>query len=114
MALPPDVRIAAETALGRFCEEHSSPAGTDQPRYAYEIETNSVLLIEQRPSFMKPEELTSKQIAKFRYSQARDTWTLYWADANERWHRVSSVPAAKDIQVLLQAVLTDSSGVFWS
>ena len=28
--------------------------------------------------------------------------------------RVTNVPAAKDIQVLLQAVLTDSSGVFWS
>jgi len=114
MALPPDVLAGAETALKQFCEAHSSPAGTDQPRYAYEVETNSILLIEQRPGFMKPEELTSKPIAKFRYSQARDTWTLYWVDTSERWHRVTSVPAAKDIQVLLQAVLTDSSGVFWS
>ncbi|HEX6101304.1 MAG TPA: DUF3024 domain-containing protein [Thermoanaerobaculia bacterium] len=114
MALPPEVRDTAEAALRQFCDEHSSQAGSDQPRYSYEVETSSMLLIEQRPGFMKPDELTSKPIAKFRYSQARDTWTLYWADSNERWHRVGSVPAAKNIQVLLQAVLTDSSGVFWS
>jgi hypothetical protein len=113
MAIPAEVRADAETALSQFCREHSS-AGAEQPRYTYEIEGTSALLIEQRPGFMKPEDLISKRIAKFRYSPARAVWSLYWADANERWHRVSSVPADKSIRVLLQAVLSDPSGVFWS
>lgn len=113
MAIPTEVRADAETALGQFCREHSSTE-REQPRYTYDIEGTSALLIEQRPGFMRPEELTSKPIAKFRYSQARAVWSLYWVDANERWHRVSGVPADKSIRVLLQAVLTDASGVFWS
>ena len=114
MAIPASVRADAEVALGAFCEQHSSSAGADRLRYTYQFEPSSALLIEQRPSFMKPDEWTSKPIAKFRYSEARDTWSLYWVDANERWHRVSNVPTEKKIDALLKVVLSDPLGVFWS
>ncbi len=114
MAIPPDVLAEAETALTAFCAQHSSAAGGDLQRFAYEIESSSALLNQQRPGFMAPDTWSSKPIAKFRYSQARHNWSLYWADSSERWHRVANVPAAKDIQVLLAAVLADPLGVFWS
>ena len=73
----------------------------------------AVTLIERRPSFLNHLEWTSVPKAKFRYSPAKGVWSLYWPDTNQRWHRLSSAKTAKDIRVLLKAVATDTSGVFW-
>jgi DUF3024 family protein len=112
--IPPDTRAQAETALAEFCSQHSSAPGADPLRYIYQFEASAVLLIEQRPGFMSREDWQSLPRAKFRYSQARNEWSLYWYDTNGRWQRVSNVKADKDIRVLLKAVVTDSLGVFWS
>lgn len=114
MAIPPEVRTQAETLLARFCAEHSSAPGADRLRYIYEFETNAALLLVQRPGFMNPDSWVSTPVAKFRYSEARAEWSLYWSDSNSKWHRVSNVKAAKDIGVLLQTVVSDPLGVFWS
>lgn len=114
MAIPPDVRAEAESALTEFSNAHSSVAGADRLRYIYQFETNAVILLEQRPSFMNAAEWSSKRIAKFRYSEARNNWSLYWSDSDGRWHRVTDVEAAQNIRVLLQVVVSDPLGVFWS
>lgn len=114
MPIPDEVRAEVEPALTAFCDKHSSAAGADPLRYSYEFEANAVVLLEQRPAFMSPDQWTSKPIARFRYSQARSNWSLYWRDATDRWHRVSNVEAAKDINVLLEVVVKDPLGVFWS
>lgn len=113
MAIPVDVRAAAEAALAEFCRSHSSVDVADQLRYDYEFSANAALLIEKRPSFMNKSEWTSQPVAKFRYSLGKGVWTLYWADSNERWRRVSSAPAAANIDALLRAIVADPSGVFW-
>jgi hypothetical protein len=114
VAIPPELRADAEIALDAFCAQHSSTPSSDALRFAYEFDANSALLLKQRPGFMNQNEWVSTPVAKFRYSQARNVWSLYWSDANERWHRVSNVKADKDIRTLLQAVVTDPLGVFWS
>lgn len=72
------------------------------------------MLVEQRPGFLNPDEWVSRPIAKLRYSEARDTWSLHWSDPNGRWHRVSNTKAEKDIRVVLQSIVSDQTGVFWS
>ena len=113
MAIPPDVRTDAETALAEFCRQNSSEAVSDQSRYEFEIEENHALLIERRAGFLSHLEWSSKPVAKFRYSPAKLVWSLYWPDTNQRWHRLSSSKAARDIRTLLQTVKSDTSGVFW-
>lgn len=113
MAIPSEIRDDAEAALADFCRDHSAGPVADQLRYAYSFAANAALLIEQRPSFMNAAEWTSRAVAKFRYSEARNEWSLYWSDANGRWHRVSEVKAEKDIRLLLKVVLDDPLGVFW-
>lgn len=112
MPIPEHVRAEALEALQSFCDTHSSNEVADL-RYACTFEANGALLIQQRPSFMKADEWTSRPLAKFRYSEARNTWSLYWADANGRWHRVPNVEGAKDIRTLLDVVTRDPVGVFW-
>ena len=114
MTIPADVRADAEQALGEFCRDHSSTAGQDRLQYAYEFEANAALLLKQKPGFLNDAALVSQPVAKFRYSEARDTWSLYWADATGRWHRVTNVKAEKDIRALLRVVISDPLGVFWS
>lgn len=114
MAIPPDVLEITKDALSRFCATHSSAPEADRLRYIYEFETNAAVLLVQRPGFMNPADWVSKPVAKFRYSEARAAWSLYWSDANGKWHRVSNVKAANDIDVLLQVVVSDPLGVFWS
>jgi len=113
VAIPPDVRADAETALADFCRQQSSVAVADQQRYEYEFAENFALLIARSPAFLSHLDWTSKPVAKFRYSPAKHVWSLYWPDTNERWHRLSSVPTAADIRTLLKAVASDTSGVFW-
>jgi Protein of unknown function (DUF3024) len=114
MTITAEVRAQAEGALAEFCEKHSSAPGADRLRYVYRFETNAAVLLEQRPGFMRPDEWVSRPIAKFRYSEARNTWSLYWSDANGKWHRVSDAKAETDIRSALQFVISDSLGVFWS
>ena len=83
-------------------------------RYRPKFETNAAVLLEEKPGFMNPNDWVAVPRAKFRYSQSRDEWSLYWADTNQRWHRVSNVKANKDIRVLLDVVVKDPLGVFWS
>ena len=114
MPIPSDVRARAEVLLAEFCQQHSSAEGTDQPRYTYTFEMNAAVLVEERPAFVNATAWTSKEIAKFRYSEARNTWTLYWRETNHKWHRVANVEANKDLSALLQVVVSDPLGVFWS
>ena len=114
MAIPNDARVQAESVLEEFCTAHSSEAGDDRLRYAYKFETNAVTLLAERPGFINPDEWLPTPKAKFRYSEARNEWSLYWPDANSKWHRVSGVKATKDLRELLRAVVSDSLGVFWS
>lgn len=114
MAIPAEIRAQAEAALAEFSEKHSSAPGADRLRYVYEFETNAAVLVEQRPGFMNPDDWVSRPIAKFRYSEARNNWSLYWSDANGKWHRVSDTKATTDIRDALKFVISDPLGVFWS
>ena len=114
MPIPAEHLAQAEAALREFCETHSSAPGADRLRYTYRLESSAAVLLEERPGFMKPDEWVAVPRAKFRYSQARNEWSLYWADANGRWQRVSNVKANADIHVLLKVVVDDPLGVFWS
>jgi hypothetical protein len=114
VAIPTEVRAEAEAVLSEWCSQHSSADVADRMRYSYEIEANSAFLIEQRPSFMNPNDWTSRPVAKFRFSPAKKVWSLYWSDrGGDRWNRLSGKSTAPDIRTLLQTVVTDPSGVFW-
>jgi hypothetical protein len=115
VAIPPEVQTDAEVALSEWCEKHSTGDVADRLRYTYGFEANSAFLVEQRPSFMNANDWSSRQVAKFRYSPAKRVWSLYWSDrSSDRWHRHSGSATAPDIRTLLQTVVKDPAGVFWT
>jgi Protein of unknown function (DUF3024) len=115
MAIPAHVRDDAAAALTEFCREHSAESAATQQHYEFQILDNYALLIEKRPSFVNPSESTSRSVAKFRYSEARNIWSLYWSDAGgKKWNRVSNTKTASNIRDLLKVVVKDPDGVFWA
>ena len=114
MAIPPDVRAEVEVALREFCLEHSSAATGDQLRYDFEIDQSSAVLNRLKPSFLNQAEWTSTPVARFRYSEAKRLWSLYWPEKGGKWRRLSNVSSSKDLRTLLKAILTDEAGVFWA
>ena len=115
MAIPSHIRDAASEALTEFCHQHSAESAATQQHFEFEILDNYALLVEKRPSFVNPNESTSRAVAKFRYSEARNQWALYWSDsAGKKWNRVSNTKTAPDIRDLLKVVMKDPDGVFWA
>ena len=115
MAIPETVRDDAAAALAEFCRQHSAEAASTQQHFEFEILDNYALLVEKRPSFVNPGESTSRPVAKFRYSEARNMWALYWSDqGGKKWNRVSNTKTAPDIRDLLKVVMKDPDGVFWA
>jgi hypothetical protein len=112
MSLPPEVAAAAEAALSEFCEHHSSAAIADRLRYTYKITGTTAFLIEQRPGFMNAAEWSSVPVAKFKFSAARNDWSLYWSESGDRWRRLSSAKADSDLRKLIKLVADDAYGVF--
>lgn len=48
-----------------------------------------------------------------RYAAKSATWTLYWSDRNDRWHRYELIGPTADIRTLLDEVDQDPTGIFW-
>ncbi|HWH69086.1 MAG TPA: DUF3024 domain-containing protein [Candidatus Sulfotelmatobacter sp.] len=52
-------------------------------------------------------------VAQFRYDPERRSWTLYWADEQEKWHLYDRLAPNPDLLSLIQEVDTDPIGVFF-
>jgi hypothetical protein len=113
MPLPPLVKQLIEKKLERYCQKKIPPELHDKIRISYTIRGNTVTLIESRPYFRDPSIWTELKVAQFRYSQEDNTWSLYCADRNEKWHFYDSLDPSADINDLLAEVDRDPTGIFW-
>jgi len=64
--------------VGGLCREKSPSQYKDQLPFTYEIETERVLMFEERPRRNNPTEWSKIGVAKFRYIQSKKQWKLYW------------------------------------
>lgn len=86
-----------------------------QIRYEIDIEGQAITMYECRPPW-RPENgpgWTRFPIVRFRYTKARREWSTYWRDRNSKFHRYDPMPPSRDLQVLIDAVEVDRSGIFW-
>jgi hypothetical protein len=109
MAVPPEIREAAERSVAQFCADRSS----DDYRLESEIRGDAITLKERRPPWQPGAgaDWSSLDVARFRYSGG--TWSLYWQRATGRWERYDGVGPASDVAALLAEIDADPDGVFW-
>jgi len=99
--------------LGDYCRGKVPPSASDRLRISFSVDRMGVTLLEERPRVDRPREWFAVPVARFRYSQVEDTWTLYWCDRNLRWHRYAQANPARTLKPLLREVDRDPTGIFW-
>ena len=67
-----------DRTVGELCQRHSPPEHADELRVVYRIDGHAVSIYEERPPWRGSGPWTSHGIARFRFSRARGTWTLFY------------------------------------
>lgn len=113
MPLPPLVAQAATAALDAFCLKRIPPQLREQIQLVHAARGSSITLTEVRAHWLRPDETTRMDIAKFKFVPRTGTWHLYWADRRNRWHLYENAPPTAHIRTLLEEVDRDPTGIFW-
>jgi hypothetical protein len=113
MALPADVREAAETQVARYCEAGVPEHMRSDVRIEHGVRGNAITIVERRPPWREDfgPEWSSTKVAQLRYDDG--LWTLYCADSSGRWWRYDEAAPARDVAPLLAAIDEDGTGIFW-
>ena len=113
MPLPQFVRELVERKISGYCAAKIPEHARSQIRLTYKVRGNSVTLYEERPSFIDKNEWIESKVAQFRFKPSNKHWTLYYADRNNRWHEYWEIDSNPDLDVLLQEMDEDPTGIFW-
>ena len=110
----PDVVAEAVVEVAAFCKCRVPPSLREQVRLEPAVRGRSVTIVELRPPWHPNlgSEWTRLQIAQLRFAEPAG-WSLFWRDSSERWHRYESVPASRDLALLLAEIDSDPTGIFW-
>lgn len=107
----PDLDLARIRA---YCEAKTPRALRAEMRVEARVRGNSVTVLECRPPW--PEgagDWTRAPLAQLRYNPAMRSWTLYWADRNDRWHLYELIDADQPVQRLIDEIEQDPTCIFW-
>jgi len=96
-----------------YCETKVPHHISDQFRIEFELRGCEIKLFESRPDWRDKNQWVSQKVARFKKNIGTNSWQLYYADKNDRWHVFEPYPTDKDIEKLLAEVETDSTGIFW-
>lgn len=91
------------------------PRPDDVVRIELDIDPRALTAYECRPPWREDfgPEWSRTPIARFRYTQSRREWALYWADRHSRFHRYERVDPTPNVETLLAEVDADPTGIFW-
>ena len=107
-------RRRPRAALGRCQNEEMPPHVRDETRIELDVDGRALTLYECRPPWRPEDESsawTRNPIVRFRYTQKRGTWELYWSDRNSEFIDSTSNRLPR-LQVLLDAVDADETAIF--
>src|SRR5690606_26140995 len=111
MAIPEaDLETIRRWAAVRIPVEHQ-----DQVRLEAEVTDQAVTIVERRAPWhpdMGPE-WTRSPVARLRYTASRGEWSLYWRDANGRFHRYNRFAPTPDSATQLAEIARDPTAIFW-
>ncbi len=113
MPLPPLVRQLVDKKLTKYCEQKIPSNLREQIKIHYKVRGNSVTLFESRPYWHDPSKWSELKVAQFRFDPKDNTWTLYYADRNDKWHIYIDAPSSGKLDDLLEEVEEDPTGIFW-
>ncbi len=121
LGLRPYSRAVATTPLPdldiekvqRACRRRVPEQLKDEIRLEVTVKGKRVSIHEQRPVWRgAPGDWTSMPIAQLRY-EGEELWTLYFGDRRGKWTRYFELEPRQPIDVIINEVDTDPTGIFW-
>ncbi len=114
MSLSPVFKQQVEEKVDAFCKNRVPEHALHKVNLSYKIRGNNVTIYENRaPWHASMKEWTSMPIAQLRYNDKTTKWILYYADRNDRWNECDEIEPNKNIDVLINEIDEDPTGVFW-
>lgn len=96
-----------------LCRARSPEDLVDQVRVELKVDRGAVTIVEMRAPWREGTEWTRLPIARLRLVKSTGLWTLYARGADERWRRYDGVEPTARIDLLVQEIDRDPTGVFW-
>ena len=112
MSGPPPIDVAAIRA---YCDGRVPAQFLDQLRVEAVVDGNAVTIVERRPPWREDfgPESTTGPVACLRYTHKTATWSLFWRDRNQKWHRYTRIGPSARVTVLLDEIEADPTAIFW-
>jgi hypothetical protein len=80
--------------------------------FGYEIDGQSIILTQIRPSFRNPDKTISTGYAKATFIKGKDIWKIYWKRADNKWHLYKPFPVVGQLDHFLKIVDDDTEYCF--
>ena len=97
----------------RYCRGKVPERLKDEVRIEASTRGRSISIHECRPIWKgAPGEWTKTSVAQLRY-EGDGTWTLYCADRNNKWFLYFDLDSHQPVDVILEEIETDPTGIFW-
>ena len=111
MALPDLDAIRVQ----RWCAARVPEHARHQVRVECQLAASHLTIIERRAPWRYDygPEWSSFPIARLRYTATTNTWTLYWRDRNQKFHRYDLIAPSAHVDDLLDEIDKDPTGIFW-
>lgn len=110
VAAVPEIDVAR---VRRYCRERVPAHLRDRIRLDVEVTGRRIAIVERRAPWTPRigPEWTSTRIAQLRLATDA-TWTLFWSDSNNVWHRDPIEPTPQ-VDVLLARMTADPANRYW-
>ncbi|MBS7231344.1 DUF3024 domain-containing protein [Flavobacterium psychroterrae] len=82
--------------------------------FGFSWDGQTALLFEIRSKWNSPDDILHVHFAKLKYSKLRKSWKLYWKRASGKWELYGSRSESKNPNELLDEIIRDPYGCFFS
>jgi len=113
MPIPPIQKLLTEKLMQRYCDNKIPKELQDQINLKYVIKGNNITLVESRPFWKDESKWIDSKIAQIRFNNPEKTYTLYYADRNDKWHIYEFLEPSQNLEDLLTELDNDSTGIFF-
>ena len=103
-----------DSVIGQWCVLRVPPKLKNQIDHDYEVDGQSVTLLEVRPLWRGPAgEFTRSPFVKLRYVKSGAIWKIYWRRQSGKWDLYAPSPSAKNITVAMAIIDADHHACFF-
>ena len=99
--------------VGGLCRKRTPEKYKKELRFEYRIKGHEVEIIEIRPYFHNPNEMSELSVAKLKFNRTKNIWVLYWQRASGKWLKFEPSKTTYDLAELVAEIDHDEFGCFF-